>query len=113
MRRRDGDCPPITGLPRIPCVRDNILVLKHQCETGMTGLTITLSEARYRALKVASAERGKSIGQLIDESLEFFGIKLQQDACDLVRRARTRANLTDERAMDLAQKEVRAMRRKL
>ena len=79
----------------------------------MRRLTITLTEARYRALKEASVERGKSIGQLIDESLEFFGIKLRQDAFDLVRRARTRANLGDERATDLAQKEVRAVRRKL
>ena len=79
----------------------------------MRHLTITLPEARYRALKEASAQRGKSIGQLIDESLEFFGIELRQETRDLVRQARTCANLTDERAMDLAQKEVRAVRRKL
>ena len=32
----------------------------------MSRLTITLSEARYRALKEASAQRDKTIGQLID-----------------------------------------------
>ena len=79
----------------------------------MSRLTITLSEARYRALKEASAQRDKTIGQLIDESLEFFGIKSRQDARDLVRRARTRANLTEDQAMAVAQKEVRAVRRKL
>ena len=39
----------------------------------MSRLTITLSEARYRALKEASAQRDKTIGQLIDESLDFYG----------------------------------------
>jgi len=79
----------------------------------MSRLTITLSEARYRALKEASAQRDKTIGQLIDESLEFFGIKSRQDARDLVRRAQARANLTEAKAMAVAQKEVRAVRRKL
>jgi predicted DNA-binding ribbon-helix-helix protein len=49
----------------------------------MSRLTITLSEARYRALKEASAQRDKTIGQLIDESLDFYGIKSRQDARDL------------------------------
>ena len=79
----------------------------------MSRLTITLSDARYRALKEASAQRDKTIGQLIDESLEFFGIKSRQDARDLVRRARTRANLTEDQAMAVAQKELRAVRRRL
>lgn len=33
----------------------------------MSRLTITLSEARYKALKEAAAQRNKTIGQLIDE----------------------------------------------
>ncbi len=97
---------------RNPCVCDIILVLKHQYETAMNRLTITLSEARYRALKEASAQRDKTIGQLIDESLEFFGIKSRQDARELVRRARMRGRLTDDQAMAVAQKEVREVRRK-
>ena len=32
----------------------------------MSRLTITLSEPRYRALKETAAQRGKTIGQLID-----------------------------------------------
>jgi hypothetical protein len=75
-------------------------------------LTITLSEARYRALKEASAQRAKTIGQLIDESLEFYGIKSRDDARDLVRRARARSKLTEEQALKVAQDEVRAARRK-
>jgi len=77
----------------------------------MSRLTITLSEARYRALKEASAKRDKTIGQLIDESLEFYGIKSRDDARDLVRRARARSKLTEEQALALAQEQVKAARR--
>lgn len=78
----------------------------------MNRLTITLSEARYRALKQAAAQRDKTIGQLIDESLEFYGIKSQDDARELVRRARARSGLTEEAALAAAQAEVRTVRRK-
>ena len=76
----------------------------------MSRLTITLSEARYRALKEASAQRDKTIGQLIDESLDFYGIKSREDARDLVRRARAHAKLDDEQAVSVAEQEVRAVR---
>jgi len=78
----------------------------------MSRLTITLSDARYRALKEASAQRDKTIGQLIDESLDFYGIKSRQDARDLVRRARLHAKLTEVEAVTVAQEQVRAVRRK-
>lgn len=76
----------------------------------MSRLTITLSEPRYRALKEAAAQRDKTIGQLIDESLDFYGIKSREQALDLVRRARSRSALNDEQALTLAQEEVRAVR---
>jgi hypothetical protein len=75
-------------------------------------LTITLPEGRYRALKEASAQRSKTIGQLIDESLEFYGIKSHDEARELVRRARARSKLSEEQALKVAQDEVRALRRK-
>jgi hypothetical protein len=78
----------------------------------MNRLTITLSETRYRALKEASAQRDKTIGQLIDESLDFYGIKSRDDARDLVRRARGRSKLTEDQAVVVAQEQVRAVRRK-
>lgn len=77
----------------------------------MNRLTITLSETRYRALKEASARRGKTIGQLIDESLEFYGVKTQEEARDLVRRARMRSALSDASATKLATRETRSTRR--
>ena len=78
----------------------------------MSRLTITLSETRYRALKEASAQRDKTIEQLIDESLDFYGIKSRQDARVLVRRARAHSKLSDSQALAVAQKQVLAVRRK-
>ena len=78
----------------------------------MSRLTITLSEERYRALKEASAQRNKTIGQLIDESLDFYGIKSRESARDLVRRARDHARLTEDEALTAVQDEIEAVRRK-
>ncbi len=77
----------------------------------MKRLTITLSETRYRALKEASAQRSKTIGQLIDESLEFYGIKTRQDAAALVARARKHASLSEDDAITLASQQTHAARR--
>lgn len=78
----------------------------------MSRLTITLTEPRYRALKQASAARGKTITQLVDESLEFYGIKTLDDARALVARARARSGLDEAQAMRLAVTETRAARKK-
>jgi hypothetical protein len=85
-------------------------VRKHPLDPATSRLTITLSEERYRALKEASVQRRRTIGQLIDESLEFYGIKSKEQARDLVRRARAQAGLTEAQAMELAQSEVVAAR---
>ncbi|MFT4241100.1 MAG: CopG family transcriptional regulator [Acidovorax sp.] len=76
----------------------------------MSRLTITLSEPRYRALKEAAARRGKAIGVLIDESLEFYGIKTREDALDIFARAGQHSSLRPEEAQELATQEVRAHR---
>ena len=76
----------------------------------MSRLTITLSEPRYRALKEAAAQRDKTIGQLVDESLDFFGIKSREQAIELVRRARSHSEMDEEQALALALDEVRQER---
>jgi hypothetical protein len=88
-----------------------MLVLKHQSETAMSRLTITLSDARHKALKEAAAQRGKTIGQLLEESLDFYGIKAREDARELVARARARNQLSEDQALAIADEEVRAVRR--
>ena len=54
----------------------------------MIRLAITLSEPRYRALKKAASLRGRTSGQLIDKSLDFYGVNSREEAIELVRRAR-------------------------
>ena len=81
-------------------------------ESTVSRLTITISEARYRALKEASAQRNKTIGQLIEESLEFYGIKTREDAKKIVQRARRHSGLSEEQALAFAQKEVKATRQR-
>jgi hypothetical protein len=78
----------------------------------MARLTITLSDERHRALREAAVKRGKTIGQLIEESLEFYGIKSARGAEELVAKARARAALGEAEAVRLAVKETRAARRR-
>jgi hypothetical protein len=78
----------------------------------MSRPTINLSEARYGALKEAAVQRDETIGELIDESLEFYGIKTRDDALALVRRARSGSTLGEAEALAGADSEVRAVRRK-
>lgn len=78
----------------------------------MARLTITLSDERHRALREAAVRRGKTIGQLVEESLEFYGIKSARSAEALVARARARAGLTEQPALRLAVDETRAARRR-
>jgi len=76
----------------------------------MSRLTITLSEERHRALREAAAKRNKTIGQLIEESLEFYGIKTTQSAEQLLAKARALAGLKEDEAQTLAVAETRAAR---
>ena len=78
----------------------------------MSRLTITLSDARYRALKEAAAQRDKTIGQLVEESLEFYGIKTREDARALVQRARRHSGLSVAQSVALAEKEVKSARKR-
>ena len=52
----------------------------------MARLTITLSDRIHRALKEASAERNRTIGELIEESLESYGIRSREEAAAIVAR---------------------------
>jgi hypothetical protein len=76
----------------------------------MARLTISLPEDMHRALKEAAARRGRTMGELVEESLRFFGIKSDREAERLVALARERAELTEEQAVELAVAETRAER---
>jgi len=78
----------------------------------MARLTITLSEARYRALKETAARHGKTIGATIEECLDRAGIKTVASAAEIVARARQHSRLSEAAALALAVKETRAERRR-
>jgi len=78
----------------------------------MSRLTITLSDRRHRALKEAAARRGKTIGTLVEESLDAYGIKTGGEAAELVARAREQAKMSETSAMKLALEETKAHRRR-
>lgn len=78
----------------------------------MARLTISLSDERHRALREAAVKRRKTIGQLIEESLEFYGIKTARSAEEIVAKARARAALSEVDAVRLAVAETRAARRR-
>ncbi len=76
----------------------------------MARLTVTLSDERHRALKEAAARRGKTIGEIVEESLELAGVKTADEAKALVARARRRAGMAQEEATRLAVDETRRVR---
>jgi hypothetical protein len=77
----------------------------------MPRLTITLNEERHRALRRAAAESGRSMTEIIDEALAFYGLKSSKSAADLIASARERAAMREQEAELLAVAETRAARR--
>ncbi len=75
-------------------------------EATMARVTINLPDELHRALKAAAARRGRTIGSMVAESLEAYGIKSRTDAAALVERARKRARLSEEEALELAVRET-------
>ncbi|TVR98567.1 MAG: CopG family transcriptional regulator [Wenzhouxiangellaceae bacterium] len=85
-----------------------MLICKNLFAAGW--LTINLPDELHQALKTAAARRKKTIGNLVQESLEAYGIKAAGDVEELVRRARLHSGLSEEEALDLAVAETRAHR---
>ena len=76
----------------------------------MGRLTINITDERQQALKEAAAVRSKTIGQIIEESLEAYGVKTRANAQSIVARARANAKLTEAEAIELATQETRRAR---
>lgn len=76
----------------------------------MSRLTITLSDERHRALKEAAARRNTSIGRIIEEILDSYGIKTLESASALVADARERSGLAGDDAIAVAVEETRIER---
>ena len=78
----------------------------------MSRITLSLPDELHKALKEAAADRGRTIGELVTESIVQYGIKPRRRAAEIVALARRRANLTEAKAMSLAVRETRAARRR-
>jgi len=77
---------------------------------SMARVTITISDARLRALDEASARTGNTVGELVEESLDICGIRSGSRAGERVGRAREHAGMSEEAALALAVEETRAAR---
>jgi len=75
-------------------------------------LTLGRSNNYLDPLVILSEGRRKPIGKLIEESLEYYGIKTTRSAERLVAKARARASLSEAEALRLAVAETRAARRR-
>lgn len=78
----------------------------------MSRLTITLDDSIHQALKEAAARQNRSIGSIIQESLELRGIRPYDSARDIVSRARAESALSADKALEVAVAETRRARRK-
>lgn len=76
----------------------------------MARLTITLDDHLHQALKEAAARQGRTIGTIIEESLQLRGIKPLAQARELVARSQRASYLAEPEALDLAVEETRAQR---
>ena len=76
----------------------------------MPRLTISLNERTHRALKEAAVRQNRSMGAIIEESLELRGIRPFDAVEEIVARARANSGLSADEAMALAVDETRRHR---
>ncbi len=75
-----------------------------------TRFTVTLPSERYAALKETAARQGKTMAEIINESLDLYGVNGRTSALELVAQARRRAGLNEAQAAQMANAETRAQR---
>ena len=76
----------------------------------MPRLTISLTDSIHRALREAAARQNRSMGSIIEESLELGGIRPYDTAREIVAKARAKSGLSADDAMALAVEETRRLR---
>ena len=76
----------------------------------MPRLTISLTDSTHRALKEAAVRQNRSMGSIIEESLELRGIRPYDTAREIVAKARAKSGLSADDAMALAVEEARRLR---
>ena len=76
----------------------------------MPRLTISLADRTHQALKETAARQNRSMGSIIQESLELRGIRPYDTAREIVAKARAKSGLNADDAMVLAVKETQRFR---
>ena len=76
----------------------------------MPRLTIRLTDSTHRVLKEAAVRQNRSMGSIIEESLELGGIRPYDTAREVVAKARAKSGLSADDAMALAVEEMRRLR---
>lgn len=76
----------------------------------MSRLTITLNDDVHQALKETAVRQGRTIGQIVEESLLLRGVKPIENARRLVSLARANAKLSDQEAQRIAIEETKLTR---
>lgn len=77
----------------------------------MPELTIHLSEEAHTIIRSTADQQGRTVGELVEESLERAGfLPSRDDVTAWVREARDGSPLSDEAALELAVAETRAHR---
>ena len=76
----------------------------------MRRFTISLADRMHRALKEATGRQNRSMGSIVENSLELRGIRLCGTTEDIVAEARAKAALNADDAMALAVEETRDYR---
>ncbi len=77
----------------------------------MIRLTISLADRTHRALKETAARQNRSMGSIIEESLELRGIQPYDSAREIVAKARAKSRLDADSALALAVEETRLFRK--
>ena len=76
----------------------------------MPRLTISLADRTHQALKETATRQNRSMGSIIEESLELRGIRPYDTAREVVAKARAKSGLNADDAMVLAVKETQRFR---
>ena len=76
----------------------------------MPRVTISLPDRIFRALKEAAVRQNRSMGSIIERSLELTGVRPFDTAKEIVARARANSAMSADEAMVLAVGETRRFR---
>lgn len=76
----------------------------------MPRLTISLTERAHSALKETATLQNRSMGSIIEESLELRSAQVRDAARKIIAKARAQSGLSEYDAMNLAIKETKLHR---